>query len=392
MTAPTRIPRARIALTHRQLRDALRRSVDAVLFEDLPAGDAAVEEVEQLLAAAVGRRVVLGVQSGTSGLMLALRAVGVGPGDEVITVANSDISTTAAITHCGAVPVLCDIRADDYTIDPDGVASLITSRTRAVLPVDLYGHPADVRALRRVADRHGLAIVEDAALALGARDYGRPVGAFADVVVYSFAPYKPLGCVGNGGAVATDSAILARRLRVLRGYGASPDAPPATPGLQRYVEEGFNLPLDPLQAAVLRVKLPHLDAWTRRRREVAQFYARRLAALPVVLPTFRPDAEPTFRLYGIRVPYRDQVYAYLRERGIEAVIHYAPPVHRHPVYADRGLPGADRLPVTERVAGELLGLPVFPELQEDEMLKVVAAVSDALDLFQVKGEERHGTG
>lgn len=392
VTTPTSVPRARITLTHRHLRDALRRSVDAVLFEDLPAGDAAVEEVERLLAAAVQRRVVVGVQSGTSGLMLALRAVGVGPGDEVITVANSDISTTAAISHCGALPVLCDIRAEDYTIDPDRVAALITRRTRALLPVDLHGHPADVRALRDIADRHGLAIVEDAALALGARDHGRPVGAFADVVVYSFAPYKPLGCLGNGGAVATDSAALARRLQVLRGYGASPDAPPGVPGHQRYVEEGFNLPLDPLQAAVLRVKIPHLEEWTRRRREVAGFYAHHLEALPVTVPMFRPDAEPTFRQYTIRVPHRDHVYAHLRECGVEAVIHYAPAVHRHPAYRTRGLPGADRLPVTERVTRELLGLPVFPELQEDEMLKVAATVADALDPFQAKGEERHGTG
>jgi dTDP-4-amino-4,6-dideoxygalactose transaminase len=375
-----RVRRASPDREHTALRNELVAAVEPVLLGDVETGDAVRTAFEEALAAAAGQRFALGVQSATSGLLLALRACGIGPGDEVITVANSDISTTAAISHAGATPVLCDVRAADATIDPGLVEALVTPRTRAIVPVDLYGHPADVRALRAIADRHGLRIVEDAALAIGARDHGRPVGAFADMVVFSFSAYKPLGTVGSGGAVVTSDPALARRLRILRGYGAAPDLPAAAPGHQSYVDEGYHLPLDGLQAAVLNVKLPQLPAWTRRRRDVAAAYATGLQALPVDLPSFRAESEPTFRQYTVGVPQREMVYRRLREAGVDVVLHYVPPMHWQPVYRDRGLPGSDRLPVTEHLATRLLCLPVSPALGAEDVAYVVDALRDALRL------------
>jgi dTDP-3-amino-3,4,6-trideoxy-alpha-D-glucose transaminase len=373
-----RVPRARVRDVHGGLREALLAAVDPVLFGDIEAGTDALDAFEQAFATTCRRRHVFGVQSGTAGLFLALRACGIGPGHEVITVGNSDISTTAAISHCGATPVLCDVLPTDFTIDPGRVADLVTPRTRAVLPVDLYGHPADVQALREIAGRHGLQIIEDAALAAGAHDHGHPVGAFADVTVFSFAPYKPLGTVGSGGVVATDDPAIARTVRTLRGYGASPEEPPPAPGYQAHVAEGYHLPLDGLQASVLSVKLPHLGEWTRSRRAVADAYAEGLRDLPVGVPRFRAESEPTFRQYTVCVRERDEVYRRLRRAMVEVVLHYVPPVHRQPVYAGRTLPGAGRLPVTEQLAASLICLPVFPEISRADIDYVIDAMRDAL--------------
>ncbi|MDQ7859251.1 MAG: DegT/DnrJ/EryC1/StrS family aminotransferase [Armatimonadota bacterium] len=374
------IRRAYPAREHSALRAELLAAVTPVLLGDVEAGEAARATFEEALAEVTGQRVALGVQSATAGLLLALRACDIGPGDEVITVANSDISTTAAISHTGATPVVCDVHPSDATIDPGRVEALVTPRTRAIVPVDLYGHPADVRSLRAIADRWGLRIIEDAALAIGAYDHGRSVGAFADAAVFSFSAYKPLGTVGSGGAVVTSDPALARRLRILRGYGAAPDGPVAATGHQSYVDEGYHLPLDGLQAAVLSVKLPYLSAWTRRRREVAAAYATGLRELPVNLPSFRAESEPTFRQYTIGVPQRDVVYRRLREAGVDAVLHYVPPMHWQPAYRGRDLRGSDRLPVTERLAARLLCLPVSPTLGAEDIAYVVDTLRDALRL------------
>jgi dTDP-4-amino-4,6-dideoxygalactose transaminase len=360
---PFRVPRWRIDTTHHALRDEIHSALDRVLFGTMKTGYEVREAFEASFAAAMEQPYCVAVHSGTMGLLLALRACGVGAGDEVITVANSDISTTAAIRHCGATPVLCDVQETDYTINPDLIEPLITPRTRAILPVDLHGHPADVKRIREIADRHALRIVEDAALAAGARDYGVPLGAYADVAVYSFAPLKPLGSVGNGAALVTRDAELHARLRLLTYYGHAPDAPKT--GHQHYIAEGYNTPLDPLQAALVSVKLPHLPVWTEARRAIARKYARALADTPAILPSFRADSQGTFRSYTIRVPQRDAIYQGLRDAGIEVVLHYAPPVHHYPVYRE-GLPGADALPITERLADELVCLPISPEYTDIE--------------------------
>lgn len=373
---PFRVPRWRVNETHQALRDELHAALDGVLFGTMKTGYAVREAFEASFAAAMQQPYCVAVHSGTLGLFLALRACGVGVGDEVITVANSDISTVSAIRHCGAIPVLCDVQASDYTINTDLVEPLITPRTRAILPVDLHGHPANVAHIRTIADRHNLRIVEDAALAAGAQDYGVPLGTYADVVVYSFAPLKPLGSLGNGAALLTQDAELHTRLRLLTYYGHAPETPKT--GHQNYIAEGYNAPLDTLQAALLSVKLPHLHTWTEARRAIARTYERALANTPAIVPHFRADSQPTFRSYTIRVPRRQTIYQGLRDAGIEVVLHYVPPVHQYALY--RGaLPGADALPVTDRLADELVCLPVSPEFTEDESTYVIAVLKQLLE-------------
>lgn len=362
------IPRARAFLTHRQLRAQILEALEPMLFSANDSSYRARRDFEEAFAAEMEQTWAVAVHSGTAGLFLALRACGVRPGDEVITVANSDISTTAAVSNCGATPVLCDVQADDYTMNPDLVEALVTPRTRVLLPVDMHGHPADVRRLRAIADRHGLRIVEDAALATGARDHGHSVGRRADAAVFSFAPYKPFGGAGSGAAVVTSDAQLHTKLRLLTGYGAGRSAawPEPLPGRQAASDEGYNLPLDGLQAALLHVKLPYLREWTRRRREIVAWYREGLAGAPVTLPAFRPESEPTFRSFTICVERQQACYHGLRAAGVEVVLHYTPPVHHYEVYR-AGLPNADHLPVTEHLADRLLTLPVTPELTREEV-------------------------
>ena len=376
-----RVPRSRVDQTHRAMRAEILQALDPILFGPLWQGEQVRLALERRFAAAVQQSFACTVHSGTAGLFLALRACGVGPGDEVITVGNSDISTTAAISHCGATPVLCDVLETDYTIDPARVEPLITERTAAILPVDLYGHPADVKSLREIADRHGLNIVEDAALATGARDHGHPVGAFADVTVFSFAPFKPLGCVGNGGMLTTNDEQIARRIRLMCSYGHALDRQANTPGHQAHVAEGYNLPLDPLQAALLTVKLPHLKEWTEKRRAVAMAYAEGLRDSGAVLPIFRPQSSPTFRSYTIRVKDQQAVYQALRRAGVEVALHYVPPIYQQPVYRGK-LPGSDGLLVTDQLAREIICLPVTVELDEDDIRFVVNTLCMNLEAVQ----------
>jgi len=375
--ASFRVPRSRVFETHKAMKDALLEAVENIIVGGIRKGEQCVLELEEQIRCLIRKKYVYGVHSGTVGLFLALRACGVRSGDEVITVANSDISTTAAISHCGAVPVFCDILKDDFTIDPEKVELAITDRTKAVLPVDIYGHPANVRDLREIANKHNLAIVEDAALAIGAFDFGRPVGSFADVVVFSFAPFKPLGCVGNAGAVATDDPEVARQLRLLRGYGADPEA--TCPGeCQVFVGEGYNVTIDPLEAAVLKVKLPYLEKWTQARQAIAKHYENRLANTPVVTPRFRAGTEPTFRNYTVLVPHRDQIYTYLRNAGIEVTLHYSPPIYSHPVYRSAPFLVKGGLPITEDVCARLINLPVSPELDVRDIDFVIDTLLEAI--------------
>ncbi len=360
-----RVPRSRAFETHNAMRSDILASLEPVLFGSAKAGYEVRHELENAFANLLGQRFACAVHSGTIGLFLALHACGIGPGDEVITVANSDISTTSAIRHCGAESILCDVQASDFNIDSEQVKALITPKTRALLPVDLYGHPADVRRLREIADHHGLVIIEDATLATGAADYGHPVGFFADTAVFSFAPFKPLGSVGNGAMIVTNDPQLAEKLYCLAAYGAAQESNCMLPGHQYYVDEGFNIPLDPLQAALLQTKLPHVPAWTKRRQAIAAAYELGLKDSPVQVPLFRETSAPTFRCYTVRVPQRQRVYHTLLNAGIEVVIHYAPPVYLHPGYSGNGLELP--LPVTEKLATELLCLPVTPELTDEDV-------------------------
>ena len=377
MTRQFRIPRSRVNETHQQMRDEIIAALEPILFGDYRASYAIRAQLESAFAAEVGARHAVAVHSGTIGLFLALHACDIGPGDEVISVANSDISTTGAISQCGATPVLCDVLESDYTINPSRIEALITPRTRAILPVDLHGHPANVKALRPLADRHGLKIVEDAALATGARDHGAPVGKFADVAIFSFAPFKPLGSAGNGAMVVTDDDAIHDKLRLLASYGHNDDSDIPN-GYQDYIAEGFNVPLDGLQAALVLHKLPFLREWTAKRQAIAAALEAGLADTVAITPHFRPESAPTFRSYAIGVDCQLELHSALRDAGIEAVIHYAPPIHHYTIYAS-GLPGADNLPVTEMLARQYVNLPVTPELTANEVNYMIDTIKSLLN-------------
>ena len=326
-----------------------------------------VAAFESEFAAYLGVEQAVGVASGTDAVLLALRALGIGPGDEVITVAHTAVATVAAIELAGATPRLVDIDAATYTLDPAQLAAAITPRTRAVVPVHLYGAPADMDAVLAVAHAHGLLIVEDCAQAHGARYRGRMVGALGDAAAFSFYPTKNLGALGDGGAVATNRPEVAERLRLLRQYGWR----------ERYVSDvtGTNSRLDELQAAILRVRLRHLDEENEARRRLAARYDAALAGLPITLPTARADDRAVYHLYVIRTAVRDALAAHLRARGIGTGVHYPVPVHRQPAYAHLGC-GPGSLPATEAAAAEVLSLPMYPDLLPTAVDTIAAAIRD----------------
>ena len=307
----------------------------------------------------------IAVNSGTSALHLALLAAGVGQGDEVITVPFTFVATIAAIEYAGARPVLVDIDPKTYTIDPALITPAITARTKAIMPVHLYGQVADMDPILELARSRGLIVIEDAAQAHGAEYKGRRAGSMGDLAGFSFYPGKNLGAYGEGGAVVTNNAAHARRIRMLRNWG----------GERRYehVIRGFNYRMDAVQGAILRVKLRHLEAWTEARRRHAAEYARRLEGTGVLTPYAAPDRRHVYHCYTLRVPGRDAVRAHLDRAGIHTGVHYPIPVHLQPAYSDLGYRRGD-FPVAEAAAAEVLSLPMFPELREDQ----IAAVTDAL--------------
>ncbi len=361
-----RIPRSASSETRQALRDELIAAIEPLVTIGYSHSQQARTQLEAAFATEVDAKYAVAVGSGTIGLFLALRACRISAGDEVITIANSDISTTAAISNCGARPVVVDVLASDYTINTDQVEALITPSTRAILPVDLHGHPANVKALRPLADSYGLMIVEDAALATGACDYGRPVGAFADTAVFSLAPSKPFGSVGNGGMVVTNDEEIYQQLCLLSDYGHAPRAPNQPAAYQNYIAEGYNVPLDGLQAAMLLVKLPYLKSWTEKRRAIGEALEAGLAGTSARTPKLRPESAATFRSYTICVDRQLEIHQSLREAGIEAMIHYAPPITHYTVY-DGLFPNRDQLPVTECLARKIINLPVSPEVTDEDI-------------------------
>lgn len=338
-----------------------------------------VEAFEAEFAAWCGQRHAVGVANGMDALVLALRALEVGPGDTVLTVSMTATATVAAVRAVGATPVLVDVCADSALMDPQRVADALEHwpgelpRPRVIVPVHLYGQPCAMDRLAALARDHGAALLEDCAQAHGARFDGQRVGGFGRLATYSFYPTKNLGAVGDGGALVTDDESLAARLRRLRQYGWS--AP------QWAEEAGLNSRLDELQAAILRVRLPALDAANARRRAIAAQYDAAFAALPA--ERFRPlprDArsEPVYHQYACQSPEREALRAWLAERGIGTGIHYPHPVHRQPGYRDAVRLGHGGLPQTERIATETLSLPMYPELPDTDVAQVAAAVCDYL--------------
>lgn len=362
-----------------------RGPIDAAMARVLESGrldwGPEVPAFEAELADWLGARHVVTVGSGTTALLAALLALGIGPGDEVITVPNTDIACSSAIRLAGATVVWVDVDPGTRCMDPEAAEAAITPRTRALMPVDLYGHPADLPALRAIADRHGLKIVEDACLALGAMIGGRRIGTLSDVTCFSFAPTKHLGAFGSAGACATEDAGLAGRIQQVSAYGQSRARHMQTFGgggaMLHHETDGLNARMDELQAAVLRAKLPSLDASLAQRRAQAAQYTAGLADTEVDLPGEYGDVSHAWRNYVIELDDRDALRAALADRGIGTNAPYAPPMHLQPVYADLGYrPG--RFPVAERSCARLLGLPLGPHLDTDEIDEVIAAVRDVL--------------
>lgn len=344
-----------------EIDDAVLRVLESTQFI---LGDE-VAAFEREFAAFCRAEHAVAVNSGTSGLHLALLAAGVGPGDEVITVPFTFVATVAAVQYAGARAVLVDIDSKTYTMDPALIEAAITPRTKAIVPVHLYGQAADMDPILELARARGLAVVEDAAQAHGAEYKGRRVGSMGDLAVFSFYPGKNLGAYGEGGAVVTNNAEHARRIRMQRNWG----------GERRYehLVKGFNYRMDGIQGAILRVKLRHLETWTEARRRHALEYNRRFAGTVLRTPYARPDSRHVYHCYTVRVPRRDAVRAHLESCGIQTGVHYAIPAHLHPAYADLGYRQGD-FPVAEAAASEVLSLPMFAELQEDQ----ISTIADAL--------------
>ena len=371
------VPRAEGYSTNKKLRNKIISGIENVMFNPYVPGNAEFKPLEAKFASTIGMNHAIAVQSATAGLILSLRACNVGLGDEVITVGNSDISTTAAISIVGATIVLVDILENDYTIDVEKVESAITERTKVIIPVDLYGHPSDCIALRRIADDRGLMIVEDAALAIGAKYDNHHVGYYADLTTVSLAAAKPLSSSGNAGMVFTNNYELAEKVSLFRGYGREFDDSRNPPLSDEHVVEGFNLPMDPLQAVIVLSKLPYLEEWTEKRRMIASKYCDALCNKDVKLPSFSDYANPSFSSYVILTSNRDELNVEMRKRGIETGTHYVPAMHKQEVYKNQ-LIGCSNLPVTERIADELLALPINPEMSKKQIDFVLMALKELL--------------
>ena len=349
----------------------LRPEIDAAIARVLDSGwyilGPEVEAFEAEFAGYCQADHAIGLANGLDALHLALRAMDVGPGDEVIVPSNTYIATWLAVSQCGALPVPVEPDPGTHNIDPARIEAAITPRTRVILPVHLYGQPADLDPILAIARKHGLRVFEDAAQAAGARYKGRMVGNLGDAAGFSFYPGKNLGAYGGGGAVVTNDAEIAEKVRLLRNIGQK---------VKYYHEvKGFNHRLDTMQAAVLLVKLPHLDGWNAQRRRAAATYRELLADLPFATPATADYAEHIFHLYVVRVNNREALMDHLRERGIASGLHYPIPIHLQPAYGELGYKQGD-FPITEAYAETILSLPIFPELDDDKVAYVVEAIRD----------------
>jgi len=344
---------------------AIRRTCDSGWYILGPE----VEAFEREFAHYLGVDHCIGTGNGLDALQLALRALDVGPGDEVIVSSNTFIATWLAVTHVGAVPVPVEPDPATHNIDPERVEAAITERTKAILPTHLYGQPADLDPLLALARKHGLKIIEDAAQAHGARYKGQRLGGHGDAVTWSFYPGKNLGAMGDAGAVTTNDPAVAEKVRMLGNYGSR----------KKYVHElaGLNSRLDPIQAAVLRVKLTRLDEWNARRAGLANFYLDALAGTPVSLPHVPNWADPSWHLFVISIRERERVQEALAERGVQTLIHYPLPPHLQKAYSNMDLP-AGSYPVAERLAEEVLSLPIGPHATADQAAAVVEALRGAV--------------
>ncbi|MBP7506368.1 MAG: DegT/DnrJ/EryC1/StrS family aminotransferase [Prolixibacteraceae bacterium] len=330
---------------------------------------------EEEFAKYIGTSFAVGVGSGTEALHLALASCGVAAGDEVITVSNTAIATVAAIELCGGVPVFVDVESDSFNIDPNRIEEAITSKTKAIIPVHIYGHPAEMDPIMVVANKYGLRVIEDCAQAHGAAYLGtrgwKKCGSIGDIGCFSFYPTKNLGALGDGGMIVTDDVGLAEKARSLREYGWK----------KRYISEsfGWNTRLDEIQAAVLRVKLKYLDKENDIRKKLASLYSAGLNGFGCIVPSERKNTFHVYHLYVMRSKIRDKLLTVLHDKGIAAAVHYPVPVHMQPVYKFRKYINKPNLVQTERLSAEILSLPMYPELRESDVARIVHEVKNISD-------------
>ena len=345
---------------YRELREEIDAATARVLASGWYIGGPEVERFEQAWAGYCGAEHCVGVGNGLDALHLALRAMDVGPGDEVIVASNTFIATLLAVSMTGATPVMVEPDPATHNLDPARIEAALTERTRVLLPTHLYGQPADLDPILEIARRHGLRLLEDAAQAHGSRYKGRRLGVHGDAVAWSFYPTKNLGAVGDAGALTTNDPEIAGRVRMLGNYGST----------KRYVNEvkGMNSRLDPLQAAILEVKLRHLDDWNVRRQAIAAHYSDALANTPISTP-YAPDwAEPVWHLYVVQADDRDGLASRLADADIQSLVHYPIPAHLQRAYDDLAL---GSFPIAERLADSVLSLPIGPHLSRNDADRVV---------------------
>ncbi len=367
-STPVAVPFVDLRAQYRSIRDEVRAAMDQVIEEAAFIGGKALHDFQDAFARYSGVRYGIGVSSGTSALHLALDACGVRPGDEVVTVPNTFIATTEAITQAGGTIRFVDVDPEGFTLDPARFAEAITPKTKAVMPVHLFGQTADMDPIAAAARPRGIRVVEDAAQAHGAEYGGRRAGGLGDIAGFSFYPGKNLGAYGDGGFVTTDDEEMARRVRLLLDHGRTTK--------YEHVAEGYNYRLDALQAAILSVKLRHLDAWNEARRRVARAYDERLAGIDgLALPREMPSRRHVYHIYAVRTDRRDALRAHLEKRGVASGVHYPIPLHLQPAYTHLGIPKGS-FPISERLAGTALSLPMYPEMEERHVDSVCSAVRE----------------
>jgi dTDP-4-amino-4,6-dideoxygalactose transaminase len=362
------VPLLDLKAQYATIREEMQAAVLAVMESQQFIGGPAVKELEGLVAAYSGCRAAVGVSSGTDALLASLMALGIGTGDEVITTPYTFFATAGSIWRTGAKPVFVDIEPDTFNIDPSRIEAAVTDRTRAIIPVHLFGQVAEMDPIMSIAERHGLHVIEDAAQAIGAQYRGRRAGSIGTVGCFSFFPSKNLGGLGDGGMVVTQDPALGERLAITRNHGSKP----------KYYHGfvGGNFRLDTIQAAGLIVKLRHLDGWSARRRENAARYDTLLAGCPqVVTPTVRPHNVSVVNQYVIRVPRRNELQAYLKEQGIGTEVYYPLSLHQQECFASLGHRAGD-FPESERAAAESLALPIYPELTEEQLTYVAGRIGE----------------
>ena len=361
------VPYLDLRAQYRTLRGEVLSALEQVCESTSFAQGGATSDFETKFATYCGVDHCVSLNSGTSALHLALRCVGVGPGDEVITVSMTFIATAWAVTYVGATPVFVDIDPVRRTLDPENLEAAITSRTKAIIPVHLYGMPADMDRIMAIAERHGLPVIEDAAQAHGAEYRNKRVGQFGQVACFSFYPTKNLGAYGEGGALITNDPSIARRARSLRDHAQT----------QKYLHDeiGYNCRMDSFQGAVLGIKLNHLDEWNTARIDRSRLYTELLKDSSYKLPAHVSDSKCVWHCYVIEAPERDRVRSSLQEVGIQSAVHYPVPIHLQKAYAHLGYRSGD-LPLTESLCERCLSLPIYPELSKEKITRVASVLLD----------------